>query len=236
MMEYKGTLPTTTPWHTSVSKALALRAWRRGPAKASPTETAWYWATMPVACSMTIRLDSAVCSWPASSLASVRAGHVPEQVEDPDDVAPEADGQGMDRGEAGAERDGGEARPPTVHRGQILVDHGLRAPVAVQAGPLGGLELEQLHHPQLLAGWGQDPQNLAGRGQQQAGPDASNSSTHRSTRVWASSTRSKSSTRTSASSTNVRFSKSSRAVSLLRTSAASGRHHGVSQKLQPGQR
>ncbi len=67
-----------------------------------------------------------------------------EQVERPDDRAPPAQGQRLDRTEAGGQRLGGEQGPTTGHLGQVMVHHRPAATVALQAGPFPGLQLEQL--------------------------------------------------------------------------------------------
>ena len=58
--------------------------------------------------------------------------------------------------------------PSALGLGQILVEHGLARAIAVQAGPLFGLELEQLQDPHRLAGGRHHPQIPLGGGQHQA--------------------------------------------------------------------
>ena len=88
----------------------------------------------------------------------VLLSHLPrvgvEEVEGPDDRAPQAHGQGVHRVEAGGERLRREQRPPTVDRREVLVHDRRAGAVAVEARALLGLQLEQLQHAHGFAGRG----------------------------------------------------------------------------------
>lgn len=71
--------------------------------------------------------------------------------------------------EAGVERFGGEARPATVGGGEVLVHDREAGPVAVQAGALLGLDLEQFEHPHRLTRGRRHPTLAAWRRQHDPG-------------------------------------------------------------------
>jgi hypothetical protein len=68
----------------------------------------------------------------------------------------ETDRKGVDGVVPGSQGHGHKTGPTPVHTGEILVDHGLSSPVAIQARAFLGLDLEKLHDPELFAGRSQD--------------------------------------------------------------------------------
>ena len=195
-------------------------------------------AIMPLACSITMRLDRAALSWALSSrgldgravLQDGDGGDVGERLGDDDVVVAQRSGLGAEQVEGADESDraaasgwrrrrrnpacdgdGGEAGPAPVRRGQVLVDDGLAAVEAVQARPLVRTAARTARRRASLRSTTSSP--AAGRrGWPSMMPAAamSRTSTQRSDSVVSSSTMSKSSTRLSASSTMVRASTDSR--------------------------
>ena len=84
----------------------------------------------------------------------VRAHHVVRPTEDvhrADDVVPEAQREGVDLADAGGDGAGSEVRPALVGSGKILLDDRLTGAVALDAGALGVLELQELQGLGVLA-------------------------------------------------------------------------------------
>ena len=97
-----------------------------------------------------------------TSSSSRRAGFAAEQVEGADDLGAQPHRHGIGGSEPGFEGDGGEAGPAAVGGGEVLVDDGFAAAIAVQARSFLRLQLEQLDDPHRLAGRRHHPQLAVG--------------------------------------------------------------------------
>ena len=117
--------------------------------------------------------------------------------------AAQPQGQGVGRLEAGLHRGRREGRPTCAGLGQVEVGDRLTGRVALQAGALLDLQLEQLERAGLLSRVAPSSRRPP-RWSVSISPAAStsSSSTQRSVSVWRKSTTSKSSIKVSASSTN----------------------------------
>jgi hypothetical protein len=100
---------------------------------------------------------------PQATLADV------EEVEGADALAAQSHRQGVRRVEPRAQGLRGEARPARLVGGQVAVHDRLAGAVAVDAGTLPSLQLEELQDPHRLAGGGHHPQVAVGRHQHEPG-------------------------------------------------------------------
>ena len=92
-----------------------------------------------------------------------------EQVQRADDLLAQPHRQGLHGGEPGLPGGGREPRPALRRGGQVRGGDGLAGPVAVQAGTLIVLQLEQLKQPGGFAGGSHHAQLTARISQQQPG-------------------------------------------------------------------
>ena len=128
-----------------------LRAWL------SWSTTRWAW--MAARCWRMAMVATSARAWAATRSADSRDARLgAEQVEGTDGDAPQAHGQGLGRLEAGLEGHRPEQSANADRRRPGCRPHRFAGAVAVRAGPLLRLELEQLHQAHLLAGGGHDPQ------------------------------------------------------------------------------